>query len=368
MTGAMRMSRVAIGRWHGAGERSSLVRSLGVGVAAVALLGVLSPAQAVVTVRIMTSDAVPGGPIPLALSVERESGDGPIATTQVDVIFATEQLVLNGTCSGDGAPCDTNDDCGEGTCELLCEKAAGVEAQTFFATLPTFQNVQPGERRVRLALLSPVVLPPLPTFDDGVVAICMFDVRLDAPFGPVHLRADRLEVGDDESNQIPAVVVIEAGSIVDSLPTPTATETSVPTSTPEETPTEGPPTETPTATPPTVTVPTSTPTEPVTATPTPTTPAVVPTSTPTPTTPVVAPTFTPTVVPPTASHTPTSIVVAPTATVPPTQTVAPTPRVIRNDHDSCAITPAGGTRSSASLFWLLLPLAALRALRRRGCE
>lgn len=346
-------------------RRSVLAKLLGwVAGMAVSLAGFgLAPklAHGLVTVRIMTSDAVPGGAVPLAVSVEREEGDGTIATTQVDIIFATDQLMLSGTCSDDGSPCESNEGCDGGTCELLCEKAGQLEHQNFFATFPTFQNVEMGERRVRLAVLAPVAIPPLPTFNDGIVAMCMFDVRSDAELGPIRLRANRLEVGDEESEQRDAIIVIEAGSIVGSLATPTA----IP-------PTESSATPTATETP----VPTHTETPSVvlpTATPTSTSTQVLPTLTPTPTTEPTAtsvpftPTSTVTSVPATATAVPTStpIVVLPTATSVPTQPPFPTPRTIRTDDDGCAIAPPHEGANYGGLSWLLAALAGILIARRR---
>jgi len=331
------------------------------------LAAVASPAAAVVSVKVMTSDAIPGGPVPLILSIAREPEDGAIASAQVDVIFKLGQLGLNGACSVDGSSCETSADCAEGSCQLLCEKSGRLDEQDFNATLPEFQNVAPGERRVRLRVLAPIQVElPLPTFEDGIVAMCMFQVRADAELGPIELRADRLEVGDEESDQVPAIVVIEAGSIVASLPTPTATETLTPTPTPVETATEVPtiaPTDTPTPT--QVVTPTPQPN-----TPTPTaSPLMTPVATSTPTsqptataTQTVVATSTPTSVPATATTAPTNTpttVVAVTATPTGSVTVTP-PRSKRTDDDGCGIVaPSAMNRSHSWLAWLSLPLGLL---------
>lgn len=363
-TGAMRMTIQRSLDWM---ERRSVRRRLlgWVVAATLSLAGAgFAPtlAHGLVTVRIMTSDAVPGGSVPLAVSVEREEGDGAIATAQVDIIYAADQLMLGGTCSDDGAPCESNEECDGGTCELFCEKAGHLEQQSFFATFPTFQNVELGERRVRLAVLAPIAIPPLPTFDDGIVAMCVFDVRSDAELGPIRLRANRLEVGDEEGDQREAVVVIDAGSIVGSLPTPTvtptaestptATDTVVPTQT--ETPTEGVATATPSSTntqapPPTVTH----------------TVPIVPTATGVPHTP--ASTATPTSIPATATLVPTNtvVVVPSTATPVPTQQPFPTPRTIRTDDDGCAIPVRNSGSSHSGLLLLLAGLSGIVCARRR---
>lgn len=322
-------------------------------------------AEAVVTLRVMTSDAVPGGTLPLIVRMDRDSGDSSVASTQVDLIYQTEQLALPGSCSGDGAACTTHEECGTGRCELLCEKDVRLTQQDFNATFPEFQNVEPGQRRVRLRLLAPIqVTLPLPTFEDGILAMCMFDIPTSAPLGPIVLSGTRLEVGDEESNQVEAVVVIEAGSIVSELPTLTPTPTTEPSATATATEADSTPTPSVTATP-----------QPPTATAT----TTIPTLTPTPFSPTATatPVLTATAVPPTATE------VAPTATIPPTTSVPTstatavrTPTVVqtatpgstkRNDDDGCAIVEPNSAGSARGLLWLSLPLAVLLGVgRRRG--
>lgn len=318
---------------------------------------VAQPAAAVVTLRVQTSDGVPGGTLPLVVSMQREAGDDSVASAQLDLIYETAQLALPGSCSGDGSACTTNEECGSGTCELLCDKDARLAQQDFNATFPEFQNVQPGQKRVRLRLLAPIqVTLPLPTFSDGVLAMCMFDIPATAPLGPINLSGTRLEVGDEESNQVDAQVSIEAGSIVAELPTPTptieATATATPTeeatATPTLTPTEVPPTATPTSVPPTATA---------TSVPPTTTPTSVP---PTATATSVPATATPTTAPPTAVPSSTATAVR-TATPVHTATAAPTKR---NDDDGCAISARPGERNHRGLVWLGLPLSVLIGLRR----
>ncbi len=324
---------------------------------------VAQPAAAVVTLRVQTSDGVPGGTLPLVVSMQREAGDDSVASAQFDLIYETAQLALPGSCSGDGAACTSNEECGSGTCELLCDKDARLVQQDFNATFPEFQNVQPGQKRVRLRLLAPIqVTLPLPTFSDGVLAMCMFDIPATAPLGPINLSGTRLEVGDEESNQVDAQVSIEAGSIVAELPTPTptptveetatatptATSTEAVTATPTSTPTSVPPTATPTSVPPTATATLV----PPTATPT----SVPPTATAT----AIPATSTPTTVPPTAVPTSTPTAVR-TATPVHTATTAPTKR---NDDDGCAISARPDDRNHRGLLWLGLPLGVWIGLRR----
>ena len=346
-----------------------LSRSFGFWVAGLALASVsATPAEAIVTLKVMTSDAVPGGTLPLILSVERADGDPSTASTQLDLIYRTDQLELSGFCSNGGEACETNDACGEGVCELLCDKDGRLVEQSFNATFPEFQNVDPGEKRVRLRLLAPIQVElPLPTFDDGLLAMCMLQVAADATTGvPIELQATRVEVGDEESNVVPAEVVIEAGNIVVSLPTATptpsetATETEIPTPTPTPTTSEGTPTRT--ATP---EVPTATPTQGGGGTPTATEvpPTQVPTSTPvTPQATATPEQSTPTMVP-TATATMGSGS-TPTATQP---TATPTTEgAKRRDDDGCAITQSPAQHGGSGLMWLLLPFAALVGMRRRA--
>ena len=334
-------------------------------VATVALFGG-ARADAIVTLRVMSSDAEIGGPLPLVLSVSREPGDGSTASSQLDLIYRTEQLDLAGTCADGGAPCATSGDCGGGACELLCEKDARLQDQDFNATFPEFQNVDPGERRVRLRLLAPIQVElPLPTFADGILAMCMFQVDSQAPVGPITMRAERVEVGDEESNVVPAQVVFDLGEIVTELPTATPTPSS--TATPTEQPTAT-PTAAVSATPTPTTVATNTPTNGVpTATPT-TPPATVqPTATPIPTNTVRPPTPTSTMEPTTPPATATATFVppmTPTATQPIATPTSPSPSAKRQDDDGCAIVPSAGGVRGAGLWWLVLPAIAF-GIRRR---
>lgn len=338
---------------------AAFVRSVAASLAMATMA--ISPAAATVTLKVMTSDAVPGGTVPLVLSVARAEGDPSTASTQLDLIYRANQLALRGFCSTDGAACEGNETCGSGVCELLCDKDGRLVNQEFNATFPEFQNVEPGEKRVRLRLLAPIqVQLPLPTFDDGILAMCMMDVDAGAALGPIELRAARVEVGDEESNVVEAEVVIEAGNIVESLPdpTPTPTETATETAAPTETPT---PEETAT---PTTAVPSETPTLPGGGTPTPT--EVPPTQVPTATNP-------PTQVP-TATAIVTTPTIVPTATA--TNGVVRTPtqglptatpgKNKRNDDDGCAIVPEASSRNGAGLVWLLMPLAIVSGMRRRA--
>lgn len=295
-------------------------------------------ATGVVTLEVSTSDGERGGTLPLVVGLTRAEGDSSIASTQLDLIFDGAQLTLAGACSSDGAACQSNNDCGDGRCELLCDKDARLEQQDFNATFPEFQNGEPGERRVRLRLLAPIqVQLPLPTVEDGFLAMCMFDIAPDAPLGLVALRGDRVEVGDEESNVVDAELVIMAGNIVDQFPTPTPTA-EVPTETP--TPAAETPTPVDTATPTSTPEPQPTNTELVAPTATPPQPTD---------TPVMAPTVTATV--------------QPTATSPPVATSTPEDSK-RGDDDGCAINPDGG--SGSGLAWLAFALGAALRLRRRA--
>jgi hypothetical protein len=209
-------------------------------------------AAALVTVKVATDEFVTrGSPLTLTLSLTRDGGE-TVSSAQTDVIFVTEQMVLPGTCSNEAIPCQMNDECGEGSCVLDCEGDVRLEVQDFNATFPEFQNVEPGEKRVRLRVLAPIQGElPLPTFEDGDLATCTFQVDENAPFGPIALSAQRLNVGDDQGDEVEAAVVVESGEIV--TPTATATHTAEeePTSTPTHTPMSpgGTPTDTPTVTP-----------------------------------------------------------------------------------------------------------------------
>lgn len=220
-------------------------------------------AEAVVTVKVATGNAVRGGPLVLTLSMARESGEESVATLQTDVIFNTAQLDLVGAC-GTGGACRLSSDCPEGdACQyapVACEKDPRLGQHRVDALPPDFQNVQPGQRRVRFAVLATQL--PVPTFTDGAVLTCTFQVQPNAPVGRIELAADRLQVADNSipARPIPSSAVIESGSITDGpLPTATATGTVDISPTPtggSPTPDGGSPSPTPS-----VPVPTSTPGE-----------------------------------------------------------------------------------------------------------
>jgi hypothetical protein len=197
-------------------------------VAAAVCLSVASTAFAVVTVKVATENGMRGGTVRLTLSMAREGGEGSVATLNTDVIFDTTQLNLVGSC-GNGDPCGTTSDCGEGDfCRFsptACRKSSRLSEQTVEVTPPDFQNVPPGKRRVRFAIVGTRL--PVPTFEDGELVTCTFQVPTDAPFGQQILSTDRLQVADNSipARPLPSVIVIEAGSIVPGTPGPTVTAT-----------------------------------------------------------------------------------------------------------------------------------------------
>lgn len=305
------------------------------------------PAQALVTLRVSTNDAIPGGDMTLQLGMTSSEAEEPVASAQLDVIFETSQLQLAGTCAGSGVSCQQNDECGEGGhCVLDCVKDPRLAQQDFNATFPEFQNLPTGQMKVRLRVLAPISgTLPLPSFSDGPIATCSFSVPAGAALGTVNLSANRVEVGDDEGDVLESAVEIIPGSIVDALPTetPTVTQTETPTET--ATPAD---TETPTATPEDTATPVATSTPQRTNTPVP------PTSTPVQTT---VPTNTNTVRPD-----PTPTLPPATATAQSTNTaVPPTPK--GKDNDGCNI---GETGEGNGLAWLGLPLAMVLVRRRRA--
>jgi hypothetical protein len=235
-------------------KRASASRRFVVFCAVLGLVFGAASAAALVTVKVATDQFVTrGGPLTLTLSLTRDGGEA-ISSAQTDVIFEVAQMSLPGTCSTEDIACQMNDECGEGSCVLDCEGDMRLEVQDFNATFPEFQNVGAGEKRVRLRVLAPIQGElPLPTFEDGNLATCTFQVDENAPFGRIALSAQRLNVGDDQGDEVDAVVTVEAGEIVETVaPTVTATATVTveePTSTPTDTPEVSPVTETPTLTP-----------------------------------------------------------------------------------------------------------------------
>ena len=236
-------------------------------VALLCWMSLASSALAVITVKVATGNGVPGGTVPLTLSMSREGGEGSVATLNADVIFDTAQLDLVGSC-GNGNACRTTADCGQDDyCRFsptACEKDPRLTDQTVEVTPPDFQNVPQGKRRVRFAIVATRI--PVPTFSDGDLVTCTFQIPANAAAGQQTLSTDRLQVADNSipARPLPSAIVVEAGSIVPG--TTGATRTATMSGTPATfTPTAGSPV-------PTVGSPTATPTSgtPVGNTPTPT--------------------------------------------------------------------------------------------------
>ncbi len=332
-------------------------------VVAAAVAGVLVaavPAPAVVKLKIATTDGIAGGKVTLTMSIDRKGVECPngnsdcpqgppaevcvngfceppaITGAQADVVFDTAQLGMSGFCSeppNASVVCETGQDCvptDVNFCEdLPCQPDPRLTGHLFAASLPPFQNVPPGQRRLRLAL--PTDIPPVP-FTDGLLATCTFDVPGAAAPGQINLSPTRLNVSNEFGDPLPVTAVVESGFIV--VPTPTVTGTP-PTATPTVTGT--PPTATVTGTPPTPTVTGTPPTATVTGTP-PT--ATVTGTPPTATVTGTPPTATVTGTPPTATVTGTP----PTATVtgtPPTATVTGTPPTATPTGTPPTATPSG---------------------------
>ncbi len=225
-----------------------------VAVAASLAALLVGPASAVVTIQVSTSDGAPGGTVILGLGLRRDPGDRSVATAQTDVIVQTNQMKLVGTCAGTTQACSAADECGEsGTCTLPCEKEARLTQHSFAATLPAFQNLPAGQQRFRMAIVDTQF--PIDTLTDGALATCVLHVPDNAALAPLIVTTDRLNVGDERGNVVPAEVEIAAGMIKLRTPTPTATITqtlapsatatpvgTLPTSTPTPTRTGGSPT------------------------------------------------------------------------------------------------------------------------------
>ncbi len=209
-------------------------------------------AEATVTVKAATGDAELGGSLTLTLGFSREEGDGSVATVNADLIFNTHQLDIVGSC-GNGEPCRLTTDCpkpSENVCRYTatsCQQDPRLTDQLVEVVPPDFQNVLDGQRRIRFAVLA--MTHPAPVITDGNLITCTFQVAADAPLRPIELSGGRLQVADNSipAQPLPSKLVIEAGSIVEKLPTPTATSTGA-TDTPTETPATGTPgpSETPT--------------------------------------------------------------------------------------------------------------------------
>jgi hypothetical protein len=332
-------------------------------------LGLAAEAHAVVTVRVVTGDGIPGGTVSLMMSLSREAGDPNVSTVQADLIFNTNQLQLVGTCPG-GGTCQFNSDCSGGQlCQIPCQKDPRLTEQSFEAVVPDFQNVPQGQERLRLSFL-PLFDPPLPVrvITDGTLATCTFGVPGQPALGQIVLSSDpvRFQVADDSIPTpmiLNAQIVLMPGVIAEPTPTQTVTETATITATPTDTATQGPtntPTDTPTAGTPT---PTNTPTGMVgtntpTNTPTGGTPTNTPTNTPTGGTPTSSPTITPTGGTGTPTNTPTRTATGGTAT--PTQGGGGGAA----DDDSCAIQPADRALNEGGL-WLVVPGLLVFWRRRR---
>lgn len=200
--------------------------------AVIASLLVGARAMAVVTVKVATDDGPQGGVLHMTLSVTRQAGDGSLASLNTDVIFNNAQLDLIGNCS-DNAACRTSADCGTGDfCRFIptaCQKDPRLTDQTVEVIPPDFQNVQPGQRRIRFAIVATRL--PVPTFTDGSLVTCTFQIPASAPIGPITLSTDRLQVADNAipSKPVAAQAVVEAGQITGAVtPNPTVKATDTP--------------------------------------------------------------------------------------------------------------------------------------------
>jgi hypothetical protein len=259
---------------NGQAQQRHFVRgwgALGLWLGIVLLASLAAPVQAVVTVRVNTTDAftgdesTPPAPATMTVRLERERESEVVATVNFDLIFQVAQFDLRGVCE-DNSSCQFSSDCpSNGTCRLAplhCQKDPRLADHLLEVVPPDFQNVRTGDYRVRFALVTTTFSNPLPVIPDGTLLTCSLPLAASVTPGPQVVRYDRLQVAD---NKVPAVavdsrLVLELGEIIAG---PARTPTLSPTPTPSETP--GTPT------------PTATETE--TAIPTPTTPAPSPTPT-----------------------------------------------------------------------------------------
>lgn len=250
-------------------------------LACAGMLGwIVSPVQAIVTVRVTTTDAYTGEeggastPASMTVRLERESPAEAATTVNFDLIFQRSQFDLSGTCD-DGSACELSDTCpGQSTCRLVpvrCQRDERLVDHILEVVPPDFQNVAAGEYRLRFALVTTTFANPLPVISDGVLFRCTLPVRTGAEAGPQVVRFERLQVADNQvpAREVPSQLVLELGRILAGAP-PTATVTPSASATPTATPTG--PTPTPTGT-----LPTETPTRTLTpGTPVPRTPCPSP--------------------------------------------------------------------------------------------
>lgn len=345
------------------------------------LVLVVESASAAVVVRVVTSDAVPGGSVTLQVQLESEDGDPEIAGVQADLVLDTNQLDLVGQCSSDQSQCEDGSACpDQGRCVPSCVASGSLTQHSLSAAYPDFQNVAIGRRRLRLPI-NPDLFPPA-NIAPGTLLTCAFPVAAGATLGELDITADlsRFRATDEASDPVSATLVIEAGAIVSELPTvtPTSTETPVEsTPTHSATPSEPDATETPTPEDATVTptsIITDTPNE-ETPTPTPTEPSI-PTATMT-TPPATATSAVPTATATSGQPTPSATAVH-TATPSPEVTVTATSVVPTatatlsgsgggkiKDDDGCAIVDSSGNSSHMPLLWGL-PFVVLVLRRRLG--
>ena len=190
------------------GKQGARGRWLAACCAVVLSLATAGEAAAVVRLTVSTTDGVPGQNVALSWVLTRSGTDPVVAGAQMDIIFDSTQLVFGS-----------------------CTKAPRLTQQMFGAELPDFQDVPAPLRRLRLAVSNDPQHPSA-SFDSGALATCTFAVQNDASVGQaISLSSDarRVQVTDPNFDPIPGVeVVINAGRIVSSLPTPTPTPTGIP--------------------------------------------------------------------------------------------------------------------------------------------
>jgi hypothetical protein len=329
-----------------------------------------------VTLDIGSGSGSPGGTVDITVSMTG-GNDLNISAAQVDVLFDPTALSFANI---DPVTHQIAD----------CVADSRLSALTHSASIVTNPAPPAGLSRLQLGIVA-TTFPP-PTFGDGLLFTCTFQIGAEVTAGSLTLTGDRAIVTDNSLNPVPAsptdgTITVGAPCTADSdCPTEPSTEICVdfvcqvvPCSDPgnpcpggrvcnpdtntceQLPPVSATPTETPTATATATSPPTATPTQVPTNTPVPTaTPTQVPTNTPVPTaTPTQIPTNTPV---PTATNTPLPTA---TQTSPPPPTSTPTTAAQGGgggDDGGCSMVPAAG--ADGSLLWLIVP-AVLVAWRRR---
>jgi hypothetical protein len=174
------------------------------------------------TIDVATIMGIPGQFVTVPVSV---TGGGDVTTAQVDILYdqsllAPGQPTSNGGAVDPSAPACTLD-------PRILAAGTGFEAEV---TMPQTPSNPPGQGRLRVAVVDK--MPPVDSFDAGVVFNCTFRIQPGAVPGSYQLSYDlnRLEIADPQANTFSAQASGGAVVVTEST-TPCTTDEMCPTGT-----------------------------------------------------------------------------------------------------------------------------------------